>query len=145
MIDWRLVSNVPRMTSSPLTHWLSAPKGNHTPMHSQTLNAFIPHAPSSRVEYSLASLHQPHYGCYHTLGVETTQLGVVWWDHRSRWAYGHLFDSDESIYQWRCDPMSCLPNVPQRGDIDLGWWNPTKIHRQLHHHHQMLQCAVRNQ
>jgi len=89
--------------------------------HSMWLKS-LPHALSSKADYLLASLLRLHYGSWHTLGVETTQPGAVWWDHRSKWASRCLSDSGESIYQWRCDPMSCLPNVPQRSNIDLVRW-----------------------
>ena len=131
MISWTLVLDVPRATSIPLTHCLSAPKGTHS-QHSRWSKA-LPQAPACRVDYSLTPFHWPHHRSWHTPGLETTQPREIRWDHRSRWTSGCFPDPGKSIHQWQCNPASCLPNLHKRGDIDLVRWTSSKVHRQLRH------------
>ena len=74
-----------------------------------------------------------HHRSWHTPRLETTQPGAVWQEHQSKWTYGCFPDLGKLVHQWRWNPMSCLPNVPQRGDIDLVRWTSSKVHRQLWH------------
>ena len=62
------------------------PRGMTPPTHGQHSSWLksLPHAQSSRADYSLASLCRPQTTFF------IAQPQAVWWDHRSRWAPGFL-------------------------------------------------------
>ena len=87
-----IVLDVPRVTSTPLTHCLSAPKGNHTPRR-KVNNADDLSLPTCTVQQGglITKTDIP-------LGWKPLNLEWYKWDNKSRRASGRLPDLGDPLH-----------------------------------------------